>query len=258
MILARSSLRQGAVRSFGHQTPLSAVVFAGRSIRCKARNVRNVCGNPCASHMPFQPIDNTRVPRVMRGFSSKIPALAPVCARYTPESGRFGPLERLSRPPDALAAAFMQGVCGGQMGQLRGYRRHDWISSAWPLSADRISFGWQLPHGGMHGRPPGALRRHQGYRKGSAGRTRGLRLGCRGLEAASGFVHPVLSTPMLKIWRWSMRRPETWGAPGCRRASPLPVRRRGGGIAPAAEPSASRHAVAPVEALGLRGGRWRS
>ena len=56
--------------------------------------------------------------------------------------------------------------------------------------------------------------------------------------AASGFVPPILSTPTLKIWRCSVCRPETWGAPDRRRASPPPpaagraakcLLRRGGG-----------------------------
>ncbi len=106
---------------------------------------------------------------------------------------------------------------------MRGCRRHACASGVWPLSGDQISCNWQLPHAGIRGRPPGALKRYRRCRRDGAGRKRGISGGCGGMEAASGFVHPVLSTPMLENWRWSVCRPETWGAPGRRLASPLPA-----------------------------------
>ena len=56
VILARSPLRRGPVRLSGHETPLSAVAFAGRSIRREARNVRNCCGHMApVRDQPCQP-----------------------------------------------------------------------------------------------------------------------------------------------------------------------------------------------------------
>ena len=127
MILARSPLRRGPVRLSGHETPLSAVAFAGRSIRRKARNVRNWCGDLSASHQPCQPVDGVRISRAVRG------------------------------------------VYKGQKSKMQECRCRAWKLGVWRPSADRIPFDWQLPHGGMRGRPPGALRRHQRCRRGVRG-----------------------------------------------------------------------------------------
>ena len=96
-------------------------------------------------------------------------AVVRVMSARPPESGRFGPLERRSRPADPLGSGVCAGVCKGQMSKMQGCRRHARMLGVWRPSADRIPFNWQLPRGGMRGRPPGALRRHQRCRRGVRG-----------------------------------------------------------------------------------------
>ena len=61
-----------------------------------------------------------------------------------------------------------RGCAGRQMGQGGG-RASGHGSSVWRPSADRIPVNWRLPHGGMRGQPPDALRRHQGCRSSARG-----------------------------------------------------------------------------------------
>ena len=88
------------------------------------------------------------------------------------------------------------------------------------------------------------------------------RPGTRPLAVASGFVHPILSTPILKIWRWSVCRPQTWGGAGRRRAPPLPAAARQ--AAAAVQARASRRRTRPGDrsrpphTIGGRAGRGRT
>ena len=67
---------------------------------------------------------------------------------------------------------------------------------------------------------------------------------CGGLATASGFVHPILSTPVLENWRWSVCRPANIGGAGRRRASPPSPCVRAPGRATGAPASGLRVCVA--------------
>ena len=171
-----------------------------------------------------------------------------VCEPGTPpESDRSGPLERLSRPPDALAAAFVQGSRGDQMGQMRGIGRQ---------ATDRASGGPRLTEFRSIGSCPMAecaagLQALSGATK-SVAPVRGAhdRPPARVWRPGSGFGFRslnLLSTPMLEFWRWRVCRPQTWGAPVAA-GSPPPcswasAASCGGGAGPGVEADPSGRAV---------------
>ena len=94
-----------------------------------------------------------------------------------------------------------------------------------------------------------------GATKGCAGRTRSLRGGNGGLAAALSFVHPILSTPVLENWRWSVCRPANMRGARRRRVSPLPWVRRAGRGTGAGDGRGVRRIEAPGRSRRLRRGR---
>lgn len=76
---------------------------------------------------------------------------------------------------------------------------------------------------------------------------------------ALALVHPILSTPMLEIWCWSVWRPQRWGAPVAAGPPPLPTSGRAascdGGASAGVD--AADPAGRPVEAARGRGAPGR-
>ena len=88
-------------------------------------------------------------------------AVACVSPAHPPNQAAGAPLSSPCALLMLSAAAFVRGVCKGQKSEMQGCGRHAWKLGCPAASADRIPFGWQLPYGGMRGRPLGALRRHE-------------------------------------------------------------------------------------------------
>ena len=178
-------------------------------------------------------------------------AVACVSPAHPPNRAAGAPLSSPCALLMLSAAAFVRGVCKGQKSEMQGCGRHAWKLGCPAASADRIPFGWQLPHGGMRGWLPGALRRHErvcGAHERPPGRE--WRPGS-GFEFRSpNFVHPGARKLALEC----VSTADMGGA--CRRrVSPLPWVRRAGRGTGAGDGRGVRRIEAPGRSRRLRRGR---
>ena len=158
-------------------------------------------------------------------ISLKISALSRVWARHTP---RIGPLWAAGAPfPPPLCSG--SGVCAGGVREANGPNAGDRASghgsSVWRPSADRISLGWQLPHGGMRGQPPGAFRRRQGCRNGVRGARQVSDEGVEAWQWLRVSFTQFIVQPDARILALESVATADMGAAGRRRATPPPYGR---------------------------------
>ena len=114
----------------------------------------DACGDRAGIASTAQPIAITGVLRVEQGIKRGSVCAVTCVTPFTPPNRAAGALSSCPVAPLMLpAAAVGGGVCGGQMGQMRGCRRHAKIWGVWQPSANRFSIDRQLPSSRTQGPP---------------------------------------------------------------------------------------------------------